>query len=169
VSRFRDFDVDIWSWQTDDSQMRLGSIPFVNDLDFEQLRIDNSARIDKWWVSEFPSAILREIREYGIWIFDNPAGVVTLWNIDPETKTAYLSYWIDEKWEGFGYVTRGIKALIEHLSEERELSTIYAIIQPSNVASLRVAEKSGMNVSGFETYPMVDGTMAEHLIYKKDL
>ena len=131
--------------------------------------MDNSIRIDKWWVSTLPSSSLRDIREYGIWIINDPAGVVTIWNIDEESKTAYLSYWIDERWENNGHVTCAVQGLFQYLAESREFSTIYAIIQPANTASIRVAEKSKMSVSGFGTYPMVNGSMAEHLIYKKDL
>ena len=169
MSRFRDFDLETRSWQAGDSQMRIGSIPYLDNQKFEQLRSDNSLRVDKWWVASPPAAFLRDIREYGFWLCDEPAGVVTLWDIDYESKTAYVSYWIDEKWENTGYTTRMVQVLFDHLSQVGEFSTLYAIIQPTNVPSLRVAEKCQMYVTGSATYPMVDGSMAEHLIYKKDL
>lgn len=92
-----------------------------------------------------------------------------MWDIDPEQKTARLSYWIDEPWENAGYTTRMVQVLLQHLSDVHNLNTVYAIIQPSNLSSVRVAEKVGMAASGSGTYQMMDGSMAEHITYKKDL
>ena len=149
--------------------MHIGTIPYADSVMFEALRVRNSDRLDKWWVVDTAESMFRGIREFGFWIAGMPAGVLTLWNIEPDQKTAYLSYWIDQYWESTGYTTRMVQVLFQHLSDVRDLDTVYAIIQPSNLSSIRVAEKSGMVVSGSDTYRMMDGTMAEHLIYKKEL
>jgi RimJ/RimL family protein N-acetyltransferase len=168
-SRFRDFDLSKGTWSFEDSNIRIGSIPYSDNFLFDVLRNKNSTRLNRWWVFDIAAPPIRDAREYGFWISGKPAGVLTLWDIDPEQKTARLSYWIDEPWENAGYTTRMVQVLLQHLSDVHNLNTVYAIIQPSNLSSVRVAEKVGMAASGSGTYQMMDGSMAEHITYKKDL
>lgn len=168
-TRFRDFDLSKGDWSFEDSDICIGSIPYSDGFLFDVLRTENSTRLNRWWVFDIAAPPLRSAREYGFWISGQPAGVLTLWDINLEQRSARLSYWIDEPWENAGYTTRVVQVLLQHLSDVHDLDTVYAIIQPSNLSSVRVAEKVGMAASGSGTYQMIDGSMAKHIIYKKDL
>ncbi len=49
---------------------------------------------------------------------------------------------------GRGYASEAARALIEHALETTELQTLHAVVDPPNTASLRLAERLGMEPMG---------------------
>ena len=43
-----------------------------------------------------------------------PIGVLSFNQIEPQNKTAYIGYWIDEDHQGQGYLSRSLQAFIHH-------------------------------------------------------
>lgn len=70
-------------------------------------------------------------------------GLVYIKEIDWETKEAELTYCIGYQYEGKGWMTESISALSQYAFNELELETLRIIVQESNTASIRVAEKCG--------------------------
>lgn len=65
------------------------------------------------------------------------------WTIDDalEVEVAYL---IDPRRWGEGFATEAARAIVRHAHEVLHLERLICLIDPENVASVRVAEKAGM-------------------------
>ncbi|HUS46614.1 MAG TPA: GNAT family N-acetyltransferase [Phycisphaerae bacterium] len=65
--------------------------------------------------------------------------------IDVDGKTEYeIGYRVLPCYWGQGFATEAARATLDHASRNLGFSRIVAVIQPANVASVRVAEKAGM-------------------------
>jgi ribosomal-protein-serine acetyltransferase len=71
--------------------------------------------------------------------------------IDLQRETAELGYWIDEAFEGRGLVTRGVRAVVEHLAAERGIHRFEIRTAVHNVRSRAVAERAGFRLEGVLT------------------
>lgn len=63
-----------------------------------------------------------------------------------------LGYRIIRSWWGQGFATEAALACIKRFRPETQFSRMVALIQPANVASVRVAEKVGMKYQGDTVY-----------------
>lgn len=71
--------------------------------------------------------------------------VVGLCGIQPLDSGEFeLGWWIWKDHWGKGYATEAAAAVVEHASQVMGLERLVAVIDPPNVASIRVAEKLGM-------------------------
>src|SRR4051794_38520640 len=77
------------------------------------------------------------------------AGIEVLWSIDP-------------RHHGQGFAAEAARAALD-LAAELELDEVFAMILPTNAASLRVAEKIGMTRDG-----NVDHAGFDHLLFRFD-
>jgi len=68
--------------------------------------------------------------------------------------TAELGYWVGKKFWGQGYASEAARALIAHGFARLGLRAIEAGAQPTNAASIRVQEKSGMSFDREESRKM---------------
>lgn len=59
-------------------------------------------------------------------------------------KCIEIGYSIGSKYFNKGYITESLKAIIDYLFKECDFEIIEAIIPSNNIASIKVAEKSGM-------------------------
>jgi [ribosomal protein S5]-alanine N-acetyltransferase len=75
-------------------------------------------------------------------------GVIGLKDIDLANKMANLGYWIGEEYWGKGIATASVQLIISYASSELGIKEIYAYVFPENKPSIRVLEKSGMNLIG---------------------
>lgn len=55
-----------------------------------------------------------------------------------------LGWWVWKEYWGQGYASEAGRALLQHAREVMQLSEVFAVIDPDNQASIRVAEKIGM-------------------------
>nr|WP_240955962.1 GNAT family N-acetyltransferase [Wenzhouxiangella sp. XN79A] len=71
--------------------------------------------------------------------------VIGLAGIQPLDSGAFeLGWWIWKDHWGQGYATEAAAAVVAHARYALELDRLYAVIDPPNSASIRVAEKLGM-------------------------
>ena len=61
---------------------------------------------------------------------------------------AGLAYFMDQKFLGKGYTTEAVKKMLAHCFETIELNKVFLKIIPDNVASIRIAEKTGFTQTG---------------------
>jgi len=81
---------------------------------------------------------------------------------------AYLGYWMDVDHLDRGYVTEGIRAVLDFGFEQANLHRIQAAIMPKNERSLRVIEKLGFRKEGLaERYLQIAGKWEDHVIFAK--
>ena len=82
---------------------------------------------------------------WGITIKGNPKiiGIIGHYRISPENHRAEIGYMSFPKFNGKGYMSEAIKAVVAYGFEQMNLHSIEAIIDPENIASERVLQKNG--------------------------
>nr|WP_297786496.1 GNAT family N-acetyltransferase [uncultured Allomuricauda sp.] len=70
-------------------------------------------------------------------------GLVILKEIHWDTGEGELAYCLDKKHQGKGIISQSVKTIIETAFEELKLKKLIIFAHSSNVASIRVAEKTG--------------------------
>lgn len=71
-------------------------------------------------------------------------GTVGLSSIDWSIPSACLGYWGAEAIQGRGFISEAVRAVIRHFLEEMNFERLWLTCDVLNVASQRVAERSGM-------------------------
>lgn len=85
---------------------------------------------------------------------------------NPDLREGYIGYVFNRNYWGKGYATETSKALLRFGFEQLKLHRIYAYCNPSNIASARVLEKSGMNLEGhFREHRWFKGKWVDTLQY----
>lgn len=82
---------------------------------------------------------------WGITIKGNPKiiGIIGHYRIQPENHRAEIGYMSLPEYNGKGYITEAIKAVVTYGFEQMNLHSIEAVIDPENIASERVLQKNG--------------------------
>ena len=70
-------------------------------------------------------------------------GIIGHYRISPENHRAEIGYMSFPKFNGKGYMSEAIKAVVAYGFEQMNLHSIEAIIDPENIASERVLQKNG--------------------------
>lgn len=171
MKRFKDFDVDLH----EDPMFYMGSRDFyvetMNWVDvktFNELQKKNKDWVSRWQIQDAVTPGLKLV-SFGLWIEDNPIGQIVLWNVDLFNGTASLSYWIDKDHARRGFMSKAVSYIFDSYAGLLDLSTIYVPIQKENAASIGLANKLGLTLSGSKFYKSQNGSDVEHLIYKKDI
>ena len=80
--------------------------------------------------------------------------------------SCYAGYHIDETMQGKGYMTEALTAGVDYMFRKVKLHRIEANIMPANIASQRVAVKSGFYKEGISAkYLNINGSWEDHLRY----
>ncbi|WP_439554515.1 GNAT family N-acetyltransferase [Flavobacterium macrobrachii] len=74
---------------------------------------------------------------------DKMIGLLGHYRIQPENHRAEIGYMILPQYNGKGYVTEAVKAVMEYGFNQMNLHSIEAVIDPENIASERVLQKNG--------------------------
>lgn len=75
-------------------------------------------------------------------------GNVGINSIRPDNKIANLGYWVRRSAKGQGYATEAVKDLVCWVRNNTDLNRLEIVAAEGNVASRRVAEKSGAFYEG---------------------
>jgi ribosomal-protein-alanine N-acetyltransferase len=96
-------------------------------------------------------------------------GGLTLANIRRGCAQAgNLGYWMGAAYSRQGYMTAAVKLVIPFAFETLRLHRVEAACIPSNVASVRLLEKTGFRREGFaREYLCIDGAWQDHLLYAR--
>jgi [ribosomal protein S5]-alanine N-acetyltransferase len=114
---------------------------------------------------------LRTDQAYAFFIFrktDNALiGGLTLANVRRGVAQAgSLGYWMGAPYAGRGYMTAAVYALIPFAFGPLRLHRLEAACIPSNVASIRLLEKTGFVREGVaRQYLCINGLWQDHLLY----
>ena len=110
---------------------------------------------------------------YAFFIFrkedDALLGGVTLANIRRGCAQAVsLGYWIGAPHARRGHMTAAVKAVVPFAFGSLKLHRIEAACIPTNVASVRLLEKTGFRREGFaRQYLCIDGIWQDHLLFAR--
>ena len=81
-------------------------------------------------------------------------------------RGAHIGYWIDQRFANRGYATRAVRMLTRYAFSDLKLHRIEINMRPENLASTRVAQKSGYSFEGVRPrYLHIDGQWRDHLTY----
>lgn len=89
--------------------------------------------------------------DLGIFLTDSHelVGKVALHSVNYGIEmSAGLSYWISKAHRGNGYATQAVACISSFAFEEASLHRLWALVDPENLASLRILEKLGYRVEG---------------------
>jgi ribosomal-protein-alanine N-acetyltransferase len=109
--------------------------------------------------------------EYGFGLFLNDGdlliGRANLSNIVRRAfQNAYLGYYLDRAYNGRGYMTAGVSAVVDFALGPGHLHRVQAAVMPENQGSIRVLEKAGFRLEGFAPkYLRINGVWRDHNLY----
>lgn len=82
------------------------------------------------------------------------------------TRSAEVSYWVDERFAGRGIMPTALAMGADHCFRDMGLHRREAGIQPGNAASRRVVEKLGFRDEGTRVrLARIGGTWQDHICY----
>lgn len=94
------------------------------------------------------------------------AGVCNLHPIDFEHHHVSLGYWIGEKFQGKGIVTRAVKILLKYCFVELNLNKVEIKCATTNLKSCKIPERLGFHFDGILRENELVGTrMLDHRVY----
>ncbi len=77
---------------------------------------------------------------------NNIIGTIGLGNINYKSKSAFIGYWISEKYSGKGNCTFAIKIFLEKIPKLFDLKKITSEVSEKNIASYKVLKKNSFKV-----------------------
>ena len=118
-------------------------------------------RVDAWEKREFCSFVICEENSQKI------IGSVFLKDIDWKVLKSEIGYFIDGEYSGKGIISKAVSFVVDYCFRELKLNKVYLRTAEDNVASIKVAEKTGFQLEGklrqdFKTY---DGKFIDVLYY----
>jgi ribosomal-protein-alanine N-acetyltransferase len=114
---------------------------------------------------------LRSDQAYPFFIFRNEdnalVGGLALANIRRGVAQAgSLGYWIGARYARRGFMTAAVRALVPVAFDMLRLHRLEAACIPTNLASIRLLEKTGFQREGYaRSYLCINGTWQDHLLY----
>ncbi|MES2410001.1 MAG: GNAT family N-acetyltransferase [Bacteroidota bacterium] len=105
---------------------------------------------------------------WGITIKGEPKiiGIIGHYKISPENHRAEIGYMSLPEFNGKGYMSEAIKAVVAYGFEQLNLNSIEAIIAPENIASERVLQKNGfVKEAHLLENELWEGTFLDTVIY----
>jgi [ribosomal protein S5]-alanine N-acetyltransferase len=78
-------------------------------------------------------------------------------------QNAYLGYYVDVEFAGKGFMTEGVKLVIDYAFKRLRLHRLEANIQPENTASIDLVKRLNFTKEGFsQHYLKVNGKWRDH-------
>ncbi len=97
---------------------------------------------------------------------DELLGAVGLHRLDPESGRCSAGYWVAARARGRGVARRALALLCRYAFDELEVKRIELWIEPTNSASLRVAEAVGFACEGLlRSFMAIGGRRRDMLMY----
>lgn len=111
----------------------------------------------------------KELFPFGLFQEEEIFAVVLIKNIDWKIGKAELGYYIDADQEGRGITTLLVNNTITYCFEELELQKVFLRIAPDNLASIKVAEKTGFIKEGIlrREFKIETGELVDMVYYGK--
>jgi [ribosomal protein S5]-alanine N-acetyltransferase len=112
-----------------------------------------------------------KMKEILFGIFDKETNVlvgqISLYGFKPKPfLSALIGYGLDEAATKKGYMQEAIQLLIKEAFERLELNRIEAYIAPNNTASIRVAQRGGLQYEGLlKELLYINGKWCDHALY----
>jgi ribosomal-protein-alanine N-acetyltransferase len=115
----------------------------------------------------------RSDQAYSFFVFRRPDGVlvggITIANVRRGVAQAgSIGYWMGEPYAREGLMTAALRVLMPFSFVTLRLHRLEAACIPTNVASIRLLEKSGFQREGYaRQYLCINGSWQDHLLYAR--
>ena len=126
----------------------------VDGIKIRELCMDDFYSLSKF--REFPFKNIKELQEYidfhydfygyGLYVFENKKEVMGLAGFYNEDNRCFLSYMTDKKYRRRGYAFKVCKYLLKYIKKKIGVRDVYTRIDISNTASIKLADKLGVNI-----------------------
>lgn len=152
-----------------------------------ELRALSRAHLSPWepqWSADdlTKSSFRRRVRHYQREAADDLGYAFLIFKTDPQprllggltlsyvkrgvTQSATLGYWLGAPFVGQGFMSDAVRALLPHVFETLRLHRLEAAVQPSNISSLRVLDRTGFAREGFaKGYLKINGAWQDHVLF----
>jgi ribosomal-protein-serine acetyltransferase len=102
----------------------------------------------------------------GIWVDGQLAGGIGLGNVQAETRSAMIGYWLGAPYLGRGLVTDAVRALLDYAFGERALHRVDVTCPALNTPSRHIPERLGFREEGTRRQAIwVHGQPHDEVIY----
>ena len=102
----------------------------------------------------------------GIWYKGELAGIIGLHWINWDNKYTSIGYWLGERFQGKGIMTRACKALIDHCFDELKLNRIEIRVATGNLKSQAIPKKLGFIQEGvLRSAEWINDRYVDHIVY----
>ncbi|SHE97755.1 GNAT family N-acetyltransferase [Dysgonomonas macrotermitis] len=88
--------------------------------------------------------------QFGIYYSNEFVGLIGFNNIDVQNQKCEIGYWLSEKFEGRGIVTRSVKALLKYAFLEMKMNKVVIKAATENRKSRKVAQRLDFTLEGME-------------------
>ncbi len=129
---------------TDDNREYLGE--FLPWVDFVKTVDDSRKHIEQTIENRNSGKAF----SYGIEYDGEIVGDISIRNLNSQERPPEIGYWIDPKFSGKGLTTRAVKKLTDLALNSLNVSEVIIRAAPANIASNKIAEKSGYIEIGTE-------------------
>lgn len=147
-----------------------------------QLTDNNRAYLRTWlpWLdkNKYPQNSLDFINEsqknyeqkisinLGIFYRTKLTGVISLYGIDWQNRSTSIGYWIGEKYQGKGLITKSCRALTDYAFRDLELNRVDIRCAPGNTKSRSVPERLGFQKEGvLRQADLLYDHYVDHVVY----
>lgn len=89
-------------------------------------------------------------RDFLIYSADKIAGVIGLSDINQVDRSAHIGYLIGKEFRNRGYASDAVSLVCQYAKESMNLIRLYTKVLEYNTPSLRVLQKNGFDVEGYE-------------------
>jgi ribosomal-protein-serine acetyltransferase len=131
--------------------------------------IDTSKSVDS--TKEFIKKSLKQYADnqgssLGIWYKGELAGIIGLHWINWDNKYTSIGYWLGERFQGKGIMSRACKALIDHCFDELNLNRIEIRVATGNLKSQAVPKRLGFTHEGIlRSAEWINDRYVDHIVY----
>ena len=153
-------------------------IPLASEHEAEFLRLANIPEINQRVNKPFPYMLthfaeqlgsLQKNKNYFVWVIEHEGAIIGVINTaDPRDKHLFQGgYWIDPEHWGKGIASVAVRLVKEFLFKECGAVRVQALVEPDNLASIRVLEKCGYDREGLlkKFYSSVSRGLVDVLMY----
>ena len=111
----------------------------------------------------------KQLYPFGLFHDSALMAVVLVKNIDWRVPKCELGYYIDQAHEGKGIMTVLVNNTITYCFDELKIKKIFLRISPENLASIKIAEKTGFEKEGLlrKEFKIETGELVDVLYYGK--
>ena len=137
--------------------------PLADESSFSNQRVTDALSSA---ISDYEKKRSMRLYMFEIGASDNPIGDIALSEIvRGPFQACFMGYRIDACYEGRGYVSESISAVVSHAFEVLNLHRLMANYMPTNERSARILRRAGFVVDGYaRDYLYLDGQWRDHIL-----